>query len=280
MKIKILSLGILVIGLVQLACELDGFLFNTEKIEKYQLPGNTIPLKLIEEVTFKSGDYALFGYWVKTSNNRRGLTVLYSHGNKHHIDEYWDRVMYLHQLGVNVFIYDYRGFGRSEGESSEKALYEDGEAALNYVLSHFTVLPDSLIIYGYSLGNVPAIYQAAGQIRPLCLISEAPFASANSLTQGSTIIDIPPRWLTEGEFDNIKYIKQINTPFLLLHGEADDFVRFRDNGKVLFENAPEPKKLLLVPKANHGDIPETMKIENYLQALNQWVEFSVKYQRK
>lgn len=258
------------------ACELDSFLFNEKKISRYELPGNTIPDSLLEMVTFNSEDNTLYGYWVKSSNSRKGITILYCHGNKHNIDEYWDRVMMLHDLDVNVFIFDYRGFGLSEGTSSEDGLYKDGESALNFIFSLYQVDKDSLCLYGYSLGNVVSIYLAADKIDPLCLISESPFASANSLTQASLSLDIPALWLTEGRFDNVEKIRRIKTPFLLIHGEQDDFVRFKDNGKVIYDNAPQPKSLKIVAGANHDDIQEKMGIDNYLKLVEDWINFSVK----
>ena len=155
------------------------------------------------------------------------------------MDEYWARILWLSELGYNVFIFDYRGFGLSEGESSEESMYRDAESALEFLRSRD--LTDSLILYGYSLGNVASIYLAASKINPICLIAEAPFASENSLTQGSIVLDLPQNWLTEGRFDNSVEVKKINTPFLLIHGSEDDFVRYRDNGRVVFANAPNRK---------------------------------------
>jgi len=256
------------------ACELDGFLFNGKEINRYELPGNTIPDSLLEMVTFESDNNTLYGYWVKSNTPTRGITILYCHGNKHNIDEYWDRIMVLHDMGVNVFVFDYRGYGLSEGKPSEEGLYEDGQSALNFILSHYQVEVDSLCIYGYSLGNVASIYLAAEKIDPLCLIAESPFASANSLTQASISLDIPALWLTDGTFDNAEKIRHINTPFLLLHGEQDDFVRFRDNGKVIYENAPQPKLLTLVPNAEHTNIIEKLGIDNYKKVVSDWINFS------
>ena len=258
------------------ACDLDSFLFNNTEIDHYSLPGNTIPDSLIEQVTFQSEGNTLYGYWIDSNGSRPGLTLLYCHGNKHNIDEYWDRMMMLHELGVNLFIFDYRGFGLSEGESSESGLYADGEAALEHVLSR-GILPDSLVIYGYSLGNVVSIYLCAETVDPLCLFAECPFASANSLTQGSLILDIPSLWLTEGEFDNAERVKSISTPFMLLHGSDDDFVRYSDNGKIVYENAPEPKLLKLVPGANHDDIPQVIGVDVYLEEIINWIQYNLQY---
>lgn len=260
----------LALGGIAAGCEMDGFLFNTEEIDHYSLPGNTIPDSLLEEVTLESDGNTIYGYWVESEGSHPGLTILYCEGNKHSIDNYWDRVMLLHRLGGNVFIFDYRGFGRSEGESSEKAMHRDAEAALDFVQTK-TAAADTLVIYGYSLGNVASVYLAAERVTPRCLIAEAPFASANSLTQGSAGLDLPAGWLTEGKFDNAGEIKKIRTPLLLIHGEQDNFVRWRDNGKVVFESAPQPKRLELVPNAKHDDIPATMGEEAYLSVVREWI---------
>lgn len=252
-------------------CQMDEFLFNEKKISKYELPGNNIPDSLITQIVFNSGGNKLYGYWISSGSRLYDLTILYCHGNKYNIDNYWDRVMYLHQLGVNVFIFDYRGFGLSEGTSSEEGLHQDGIAALNLITTKYNVKKEQLCLYGYSLGNVVSIYLAAEIVTPKCLIAEAPFASANSLTQASLIIDIPGGWLTTGKFDNAEEIKNIKTPFLLLHGEQDDFVRFRDNGRIVFNNAPLPKTLKLIPGAVHTNIPEIFGIENYISLLKQFI---------
>lgn len=259
-------------------CTLDSFLFNPQKSESYSLPGNTIPDSLIEEVTFRSEGWLLHGIWVASNGARPGITILYCHGNKHHIDEYWDRVMLLHGLGVNVFIFDYRGFGRSEGSSSSEAgLLADGRAALEYVLSRRGVVADSVVYYGYSLGTVVAIYLAAEVRDPLGLIAESPFASSASLAQGSMNLLLPAGWLTKGRFDNAERVKGIRTFFLLLHGSEDDLVRYRDNGRVVFENAPQPKRLVLVSGARHDDVPQTLGFEAYRRLLADWIDEARSY---
>ena len=273
MKLRVWILSVFLLILALFSCEMDSFLFNAQKIDRYRLPGNDISEDLIEQVTLDSEGFTLYGYWVNSNGERPGLTILYCHGNKHNIDEYWDRVMLLHRMGVNIFIFDYRGFGRSEGQSSEKSLMKDGESALSYVLSR-NAAEDSLCLYGYSLGNFVSIYLAAKHISPLCLVSEAPFASANSLTQSSLGLDLPPRWLTEGEYDNVENIRHIDTPFLLLHGAEDDFVRYRDNGKVVYDNAPHPKSQIVLAGATHSNIPDKMKSE-YQKVIMDWIEQAI-----
>ncbi|MFC1569395.1 alpha/beta hydrolase [bacterium] len=258
-----------------LACELDPFLFNTKSADKYELPGNTIPMELIEEISFESGDNTLYGMWVASNGQRPGLTMLYCHGNKHGIDEYWDRVQFLHEIGFNLFIFDYRGYGKSEGESSEKGLHDDGIAALNYIQNHYEVTADSLILYGYSLGNVVSIYLTAEKIDPLILFAECPFASSTALAQGSSGLDLPSHWLTEGTYNNAELIRNIQAPFCLFHGEIDDFVRWKDNGRVIWKNAPEPKELYLIKDANHKDIPQKLGISQYQNIIKTHIDSAI-----
>ncbi len=252
-------------------CDLDSFLFNSQEIDAYELPDNTIPDSLLEEVTFLSESNRLYGYWIESDGSRPGLVMIYCHGNKHNLDEYWDRVMMMHQLGVNLLIFDYRGFGKSEGESSEEGITRDAEAALAFVSSR-GFLPDSTVVMGYSLGNVPAIHLAAKRLKPRRLICEAPFASSNSLTQGSLGLDIPAGWLTTGRFDNAKNIELITTPLLLIHGVQDEFVRWRDNGRIVFDHAPQPKRLVLVDNGEHDDLPQKMGEANYIALLREWIQ--------
>ncbi|MBU1678445.1 MAG: alpha/beta hydrolase [Bacteroidetes bacterium] len=273
MKSRLITL--IIFGLILVSCELDSNLFNPKEVNSYELPGNTIPANLVEEVQLDSEGNKIYGFWVSSNGERPGITILYCHGNKHNIDEYWDRVMLFYELGVNVFIFDYRGYGKSEGESSEAGLFADSEAALEYVKSRPEYDSDSLCFYGYSLGNVASIYLAAKIQDPLCLFSEAPFASVNSLTQGSMVLDIQPRWLTDGEFDNVGNIKKVNAPFMLLHGEDDDFVRFRDNGQVVYNAAPNPKELALVANAVHNNVPYVLGKDNYFNKLKNWIDFSI-----
>lgn len=268
MRSLLLAVSIFVSGCM----EMDSFLNNVQPLEAYTLPGNTIPDSLLTPVELSSEGNKIYGYWVRSNGTgNSGVTILYCHGNKHNIDNYWDRVMMLHDLGVNLFIFDYRGYGRSEGETTEPGLHADAEAALGYVRTRPEFRADSLVLYGYSLGNVASVYLAAHVVTPYRLIAESPFASANSLTQANATLDLPSRWLTEWTFDVATDIKLVKAPFLHFHGEADDFVRYRDNGRVVFEAAPKPKKQVLVPGANHTTIPETMGVEEYLKVIREWI---------
>lgn len=270
MKAHVLATLCIVLSTMLAACDMDSFLFNTEELDRYH-PPSSIPGSALEQLTFKSGEHTLYGFWIKSDGRRPGSTIIYCHGNKHNMDEYWDRIEFLRALGMNIFTFDYRGFGLSEGTSTQDGMYADAEAALSLVQAR-GYDGDSLVLYGYSLGNVASIHLASMMVRPRALVVESGFASSTSLVQGATVLDFQARWLTDGTFDNAAAIATITAPVLVLHGEEDDFVRFRDNGQVIFDNAGDPKLLVAVPGATHTDVPQKMGVPAYLEIVGDWIE--------
>ncbi|MFZ5433514.1 MAG: alpha/beta hydrolase [Calditrichota bacterium] len=258
------TISILFVALMYSSCSLDSFLYNQEKIDHYELSAAVIPESNRRMVSFESEGNTLYGFYVwRTDTLDRGLTVLYCHGNKKNIEEYWNRVELFYQMGLRCLIFDYRGFGMSEGEPTASGLYADGDAALHYVQDSLDVDSTQLVLYGFSLGNVISIDLAAGSLTPHCLIAEAPFASAEALLQNSTLLDIPGSLVIDDDLNNAERIREIRTRLLLIHGVADDFIPWESHGRVVYENAPQPKELELVPGANHTDIPWIMGVENY-----------------
>lgn len=246
------------------SCSLDSFLYNQQKLGRYDLSTAVIPESQRAMYTFSSEGHTLYGFWVfPPGSTDTTWTVLYCHGNKENIQEYWNRVELFYQMGLRCFIFDYRGFGRSEGEPSVSGLYADGRAALDFVFRQFPVDSSRLFFYGYSLGNVVSIDLAARVMNPAGLIAESPFANAQALLQEAALLDLPGQFVVDDNADNAEKVRGIHTPFLLLHGSHDDFVPYEDNGRVVFEHAPEPKQLMLVAGANHTDVPWTMGIANY-----------------
>lgn len=269
-------LWIVLTALLFSSCSLDSFLYNEQKLDHYDLSTAVIPDSNRRMVAFSSEGKTLFGFYVfRTDTLDAGLTVLFCHGNKHSIEEYWNRVELFYQMGLRCLIFDYRGFGMSEGEPTASGLYADGRAALRFVQDSLYVDSAQLVLYGFSLGNVISIDLAAGSVNPYRLIAEAPFASAEALLHNSTPLDIPGSFVIDDDLNNADRVRGIRAPLLLLHGDADDFIPWSSNGRVVFENAPPPKELELVPGANHDDIPWIMGVENYRNRVLQFLELAL-----
>jgi abhydrolase domain-containing protein 17 len=175
-----------------------------------------------------------------------GLTVLYSHGNAEDLGDVESLVGPLRDLGLDVFAYDYQGYGTSEGEPSEKRVYDDVDAAYRHLVEKRGVAPARIVVYGRSLGSGPSVKLASE--RPVAaLVLEAAFTSAFRV---ATKVRVLP-W---DRFENIERISAVRCPVFVVHGERDDLVPI-SMGRALFAAAPAPKAALWLENASHGDIP-------------------------
>ena len=253
------------------SCDLDNFMFYPTQRSSYSLRTDVIPEANREFVTMTSQGKKIYGYFVRSNGTYPGITVLYFHGNSDDLQAYWDRAELLYRTGVNVFIFDYQGFGMSEGSPSEAALYADCRTALSYVLSRGDVSASRLAFYGYSLGCAGGIDVAAYAFSPSCLVLEAPFASSSTILQSGTLLDMPSSYVMKGEYNNAEKIKTVHAPLLILHGVNDNFIDIDKNGAVVFDHANQPKEFIRVPGADHTGIPATMGADNYISTIREFV---------
>lgn len=269
---------------------LDDFLYNANEnpITSYQLDEYTGPTEFALEDRFKidkdnihlfqlesdcNGDikniYAL--YIGDTSRIATDTVIMYCHGNKDHLDFYYPRIALLANTGGKnrycVMSIDYRGFGLSEGEPYEEALYADVNAALQW-LKDKGLTGDRLIMYGFSMGTAPATQLTANPVvmNPSALILEAPFASAEVFVQDAAGLSIPGAYAVNLKIDNAEEIKKVNAPFMWIHGTADDFISISSHGEVVFANYNGIRKQACrVPGAGHSDCPVILTFDTYLQ---------------
>jgi pimeloyl-ACP methyl ester carboxylesterase len=256
---------IVVLGLAFSSCDMDPFLFNTKTLDHYTLSNAVIPDSARQQLSFQSQGKNIYGFFVKSKkqvNAVKDYTLLYFHGNKYNIQEYWDRVEFFYNAGFSILIFDYQGFGKSEGTCSEDAIYSDSRAARSYLLSMPGIDTSKIIYYGYSLGCAVAV-DLAVQYPPQKLILEAPFASGEALIQSGTLLDIPGSYLLKGEFNNVDKIKNIHVPVAIIHGADDKFIDMNKNGAEVFNNANLPKVFIPVPGADHTNVPQKMGIPAY-----------------
>ena len=179
-------------------------------------------------------------------------TWLWLHGNGgnigHRVD---DLAIVWRHLAVNLFIFDYRGYGRSSGTASELGLYADARAALEWLRRRPGVNPQRIVYYGLSLGAAAAVALAAEE-PPLGLALVAPFASARDMAP----VVLPwlrgGGWVVRRRLNSLERIGRVRAPLLVLHGDADATVP-HSQGRKLFAAANEPKRFVTLPGAGHGD---------------------------
>jgi len=199
------------------------------------------------DVAFMAADGERLHGWL--IRGRTKTTLLYSHGNAGNIG---DRVsiarLLVEQLGVGVFLYDYRGFGRSDGKPSEAGLVSDALGARAALLRE-GVARDDVVYFGRSLGAAVTVDLALAY-PPRAVVLEAPFASvpaiANSIMPGagSTL---------HTRFDSLAKIPRLRAPLLVLHSDDDATIPYAQ-GRAVFAAAPEPKTFFTIHGARHYDM--------------------------
>jgi len=203
----------------------------------------------VEDVIFEApGGVKLHGWFVK--NDSAKTTLLWCHGNAGNVTDRLDNLTKFQRLPANVFIFDYRGYGKSEGSPSEAGVYFDAEAAYDFLLSAKGIKPKELIIFGRSLGGAIAIDLAT---KKPCrkLVLESTFTSAADMAK-EMFGAIPVQWVVKSGFDSISKIKKLELPVLFFHGNRDGVVPF-ELGRQLFEAANEPKDFYEIEGAGHND---------------------------
>ncbi|HKY07399.1 MAG TPA: alpha/beta hydrolase, partial [Candidatus Binatia bacterium] len=222
-----------------------------------------------EDVFFTTSDGVRLNGWF-VPHREAPSTLVWFHGNAGNIGNRVENIKLLHDLvKVNIFIFDYRGYGRSLGRPSEAGTYLDGEAALELVRNKIGDKAETrIVLFGRSLGAAVAA-EMANRFHSQGLILESPFISIAAMAR----VIFP--WLPIGpllitRYDTLDKIKKIKVPVLVLHGNRDEIVPF-EHGKAIFAAAPEPKKFFTIVGASHND---TYAIggETYFRELRLFIE--------
>ncbi|MCF7812073.1 lysophospholipase [Candidatus Gracilibacteria bacterium] len=193
-----------------------------------------------EEVTFQTSDgFELSGWWM---DNEAERTVLFFHGNAGNISHRTGQLFIFQRLGLNALLFDYRGYGKSEGKiSSEEDLYRDAEAGWNFLTEEKNIDQKNIIIWGNSLGAAVAL-EIAQEKNIAGVVLESPFLSLREIAQLQYPF-LPVRWLLKYGFENEKKIPHIQAPLILLHSQEDEVIPI-SHSEVLLDLAPSPKTLI------------------------------------
>ena len=220
-----------------------------------------------EDVYFPTSDgHRLHGWYIPGAT---GATLLWFHGNGGNIGHRVEELALVHaRLGVNVFIFDYRGYGNSEGSPSERAIYRDARAALAYLQTRPELAPEQIVYFGRSLGAAVAI-ELAGDHPPAGLVLVAPFASLGDMARIAYSY-LPLSWLLGNRYDSVARISQLHQPVLILHGDQDEIVP-RSQAEKLLKAANPPKSFQVLPGAGHNDTYSAAG-DIYWPALSEFLE--------
>lgn len=199
------------------------------------------------------------------SNQKAKYTLLFFHGNAGNIGDRLDKLQLLYQAGLNIFIIDYRGFGKSQGRPSEHGFYRDAFKAYDYLINTVGISPDHVILYGESLGSAIAM-DLAFHKKVKALILEGAFSSGRDMAV--RFYPFLPRFIFSNSFDSLTKVKEINAPKLFIHSLNDEIVPF-NLAKKLYNNAEGPKEFL----ETRGDHNSTFLIsrEVYISSISAFI---------
>lgn len=234
--------------------------------------GDWSPVGLVkEDVTIESEPgLRLHGWFCPASQPR--AAILYCHGNGGNITHRGAIVRrWVRELNVSVLLFDYRGYGRSDGEPSEAGLQRDAEAALEYLKGRPEVDGLPIVIMGESLGGAVAVRLAVSR-PPAGLMLECTFTSVPDVA-ATRYPFIPVHRLMHNRFDSLSRIGRYRGPLLMAHGEQDSIVPIRF-GRRLFEAAAGTKSFHAIPDADHNDMAWVGGPE-YLAAIDEFLKIVV-----
>lgn len=179
------------------------------------------------------------------------VTVLISHGNAGNISHRMERALLFREwLEANVLLYDYRGFGLSEGQPDEPGTYQDGRAAYRHLVDSRGIPPEQIVLFGESLGCAVTVELATSH-RSAAVVLEAPFTSVPDMSR-LVFPMLPVGAFIKNRYDNLSKIGRLRTPLLVMHGDRDEVVPFW-MGERLFAAAAEPKRFFKIVGAGHND---------------------------
>ena len=248
-----------VVAAVGIYAAFVGTLFVLQRSMLY-FPDSSVPspaaslVPEMEVVATPTADGLRLRSWYRPAEGGQPTVVIF-HGNAGNIGNRGFKARYFMKAGFGVMLASYRGYGGNEGKPTEDGLYADGRAAMDFLLKKQNIAPESVVLYGESLGSGVAVHMAmeAALERPVgALVLEAPFTSVADVA-AKHYPYLPARWLVKDRFDSASKIMAIRTPLLVVHGEADGIVPAKF-GHRLFDAAVEPKEGHWIAGGDHNGL--------------------------
>lgn len=201
-----------------------------------------------EDAFFEASDGVRLHGWYVPAPEPRGV-LLFAHGNAGNISGRVPLLRIFHDIGLSTFMFDYRGYGRSEGSPSEKGTSRDIQAALAQAARLAGVEPGEVIVHGRSIGGAIAV-RLAEETEVRGLIVDSSFTSAVDL--GARVYWwLPVRLLARYRYESLRRLESVTCPKLFIHSVEDEVVPLA-MGRKLYEAAPDPKTFLEI-RGGHGD---------------------------
>ena len=226
-----------------------------------------------EDVFLETKDgVRLHGWYIPHHGSQQ--TLLFFHGNAGNISHRGASVEIFHRLGLNLFIFDYRGYGKSQGKPDEEGLYKDARAAWRYLTDQRGFEQEDIILFGRSLGGAVAA-ELAAEVQPGGLILESTFSSAKDVA--NALLPVLSRLIIlRYDFNTAAHVRRVASPLLVLHSPDDEIIPFHLGEKV-FQAANEPKSFVRMRGDHNSGF--LMSQPDYERALGAFISSLILRQR-
>lgn len=220
-----------------------------------------------EDVFLKTEDGVVIHGWFIPVDSPKG-TLIFLHGNAGNIGDRLEKIQLFNGMGLNIFIVDYRGYGKSKGRPSEEGVYKDARAVYDHLARRPGIGTDRIFAYGASLGGAVAI-DLATKRNLSGLMIDSTFSSAVDMAK--RMYPFIPSFLVRSKFDSIRKVRDVRIPKLFIHSPEDDIVPF-EMGDKLYQAAAEPKVFLeTAGDHNYGHIDSREKLREGMETfLARW----------
>lgn len=242
-----------------------------------------------EEASIYAADgLELQGWFFKqpmpSPSGRPWPTILFMHGTSYNASDMWvteERSTSFHEfmrdIRANFLVFDYRGYGKNRGVTTEEGTYTDAAAALAWLYARDDVDPANIFFYGFSLGTGVAAGLAVRE-PSAGLILRAPFTSVKNIAVGrfpqlNPLFAIAP-WLPLTNFNTLAKVRRYDGPLLVMHGEHDRTVP-EYMGQQIFKAAPGPKRYVMFPAKGHSDVDADLVVPHITQFIDDVLDGSL-----
>lgn len=200
-----------------------------------------------EDINIITADGIRLTAWFIPSEESRAV-LLFCHGNGGNISHRLEKIMILNRLGLDIMIFDYRGYGKSSGRPSEEGLSIDAEAVYDHMVNERELPPQKIIGYGESLGS-PLIIDLALKREMAGIIIEEAFTSVKDMAREH--FPFIPAFVLKSSYNSLENIKNLTIHKLILHSVNDEIAPF-EQGQRIFNSASEPKEFVEL-RGGHND---------------------------
>ena len=245
--------GILCLTLTNCSMK-DKFTFFPDR--DWVIPEHQIPSFAIEHGIKTEDGETIQSFYFQHEGERKSPLLIYFHGNAGNLYQRFEPALRLYQMGQNVLLVSYRGYAKSTGKPTEKGIFLDGEAAVNYAISKLGYQEEQIALLGRSLGSTVAVHIAQHRnFHRVLLVTPLTSARDMAVAMGLGML----KFLAGNSYNSLEKINNLTSPLLIIHGDRDEVVPYH-MGQSLFEAYGGPKHMVTIQNGRHNNLTDVDQV--------------------